>query len=273
MPRSERAPAPQPEWSELLETALTVPGSVGNTYIQGHDYSFLNNLRLFSQGVAEPTTSYRGWQALGRQVMKGSKGYKIIRPITIKSKTEVDEHGEPKKYMKFKEVAGTFTYSQTEGEPLDEALTEQPEWSRDRALGALGIRLVQFTDTTLNSQGYSVGRDIAISPVAAYPLKTTWHELAHVEAGHTSVEGLSDYHAGNRGLFEFQAEATAYLGMHELGLDHMMNPAESRNYIQTWLHGETPPDASIRKVFKLTNTILTAGRVAVEESGAEGEVA
>lgn len=266
MARFDRAPAPQPEWGELLETALTVPGSVGSTYIQGHDYSYLNNLRLFSQGVTEPTTSYKGWQKLGRQVLKGSKGFKIIRPIIMKSKTEVDEHGEPKKFMKFKEVAGAFTYSQTDGEPLDESLTEQPEWSRDHALGALGIRLAQFTDTTLNTQGYSVGRQIAVSPVAVYPMKTTWHEIAHVEAGHTTGEGLTNYHAGNQGLFEFEAEATAHLGMHELGLDHMMNPAESRNYIQTWLQGETPPDASIRRVFKLTDTILRAGRPVVEEA-------
>lgn len=253
-----------PAWEELLDEALHTPGRIGNTYIQGHDYSYLNNLRLFSQGVMEPTTSYKGWQTLGRQVKKGSKGYKIIRPITVTSKTQLDEDGNPLKYTKFKEVAGAFTYSQTEGEPLPDEMTEQPEWTTERALGALGIALVKFADTSLNTQGYSVGREIAISPVAAYPLKTTWHELAHVEAGHTSAEGMADYHNGNRGLNEFEAEATAYLGIHELGLDNQMDPAESRAYIASWLKGDTPPDASIRKVFKLTDTILKAGRKPVE---------
>jgi antirestriction protein ArdC len=259
--RYNNAPAPETklDWPELINEALTAPGRRGNTYIQGHDYSYLNNLRLYAQGVNEPTTSYKGWQALGRQVRKSEKGYKIIRPITMKSKTEVDEHGQPKTYMKFKDVNGAFTYSQTDGEPLSEELTTPPEWTTERALGVLGIALVKFQDTSLNTQGYSVGRQIAISPVAAYPLKTTIHEIAHVEAGHTTA-GLEDYVAGHRGLPEFEAEGTAYLAMHELGLAEQMNAAESRNYIKSWLQGETPPDASIRKVFKLTDIILKAGR-------------
>ena len=264
--RFNRAPAEEEliDWPALLNEALTAEGKLGTTYIQGHDYSYLNNLRLFSQGVAEPTTSFQGWKALGRHVKKGSKGYRIIRPITVKSKTEVDERGEPKKFMKFKEVAGAFAYSQTEGEPLPDHLTEQPEWTTERALGRLGIQLVQFTDTTLNTQGFSFDRSIAISPIAKYPLKTTWHEISHIEAGHTAPENIGDYQT-HRGIFEFEAEATAYLGMHELELDHLMDPAESRAYIQGHLQGETPPDSSIRKVLKLTDTILKAGREPLEE--------
>ena len=265
-PRAEEPPI---EWRELLDEALNVPGQLGDTYIQGHDYSYLNNLRLFSQGVAEPTTSFNGWKSLGRHVKKGSKGYKIIRPITVKSKTEVDEHGEPKKYLKFKDVAGAFTYSQTEGEPLDESLLEQPEWTAERALGVLGITLVKFDELSLNIQGFSYERNVAISPVAKYPLKTMWHELAHCEAGHTTATTQEEKEQQHRGFNEFEAETTAYLGMHALNLAHLMNPSESRAYIDSHLDGETPPDKSIRKVFRLTDTILKAGRLPVQ-GAAEG---
>lgn len=256
---------PEVQWGSLMDEALNAPGHLGDTYCQGYEYSFGNQLYLRSQGAREPVASYDGWKKLGRQVLKGSRGLYIIRPITVKSKYEVDEHGQPKTYTKFKPVRGAFTYSQTEGEPLPERPPR--EWSRDQAISTLGIKVVQYTDISLNKQGYSYDRNIAINPMAAYPLKTTWHELGHVEAGHTTTDQLEEYEQ-HRGLWEFEAEGTAYLGMHELGLDNEMNPAESRAYIQDWLSGETPPETSIRKVFKLTDTILKAGYVPDEATEA-----
>jgi hypothetical protein len=39
---------------------------------------------------------------------------------------------------------------------------------------------------TGNCQGYAKGRQIAINPLVQMPAKTTFHELAHIELGHTS---------------------------------------------------------------------------------------
>lgn len=250
-------------WADLIDEALTAPGRRGETYIRGHDYSYLNNLRLFLQGVREPTTSFNGWKKLGRHVTKGSKGYSILRPIMVKTR-DLDELGQPKMITKFKLVNGAFKYSQTEGEPLPDELTEPPEWSVQRAMGTLGISMVKFADLSLNKQGYSYARNVAINPTAVYPLKTTWHEMGHIEAGHTAPDVIDQYEL-HRGLCEFEAEGTAYLGMHELGLDEQMNAAESRSYIQNWLGRDTPPDSSIRKVFKLTDVILKAGSQQPEE--------
>lgn len=263
----EESPEPRIDWVETLNEALTAPGRRGETYIRDHDYSYLNNLRLFMQGVREPTTSYKGWLKLGRQVMKGSKGYAILRPINVVLKDKLDEQGNPKSITKFKLVNGAFKYSQTEGEPLSEELTTPPEWSVERAMGVLGISLVKFTDLSLNKQGYSYGRNIAINPTAVYPLKTTWHELAHVEAGHTTPESLAQYEQ-HRGLWEFEAEGTAYLGMKELGLEDQMNAPESRDYMQSWLQGDVPPESSFRKIFKITDLILKAGEL--KETAVEG---
>lgn len=256
--KSTASEIPEIKWEELMLEALTAPGRHGETYIRGHEYSYLNNLRLYIQGVREPTTSFQGWKRLNRHVTKGSKGYTILRPITVKSRYDVDETGQPKTFTKFKLVNGAFKYSQTEGEAIPDELVEPPEWCTERALGVLGITRVVFEEHSLNKQGYSFGRSVAISPIAVYPLKTTFHEMAHIEAGHTAQPELYQQH---RGLWEFEAEGTAYLGIHELGLDDQMNPAESRAYIQNWLGKDTPPDSSIRKVFKLTDLILRAGYV------------
>jgi hypothetical protein len=36
--------------------------------------------------VREPVATYKRWQAIGRQVLKGSKAAEIVRPITITRK-------------------------------------------------------------------------------------------------------------------------------------------------------------------------------------------
>lgn len=254
-----KAPAEVPEpprMAELMTEALTAPGRLTDTYSRFYEYSYGNMLWLRQQGAREPIASYKGWQKLGRHVIKGGRAYYVLRPITVKLRDELDDQGQPKTITKFKPVKGAFPYSMTEGEPLPEV--EPREWSRERALGTLGINLVAFDDIDGNKAGFSYDRNVAINPVAKYPLKTLWHEVAHVEAGHTQP-GTIDQYAEHRGLFEFEAESTAYLGLHEIGEDAHMDASESRAYIQNWLGGETPPESSIRKVFKLVDLIRRAG--------------
>lgn len=62
---------------------------------------------------------------------------------------------------------------------------------------------------------------------------------------------------------EFQAEAAAYLSMHELGRLDDGTASESRGYIQHWLHDERPSDRESPLVFAATDQILKAGQLAV----------
>jgi hypothetical protein len=68
------------------------------------------------QGVREPVATYKRWQAIGRQVIKGSTAYEIVRPITIFKKNEEGEIESV--FTRFKTVRCLFTYSQTEGEDI-----------------------------------------------------------------------------------------------------------------------------------------------------------
>jgi len=243
------------EWAELIEHALTAPGSLGRTYSRFHDYSFGNMVLLLMQGVNEPVAGLRRWNDMGRRVIKGSRAKTIMVPL--KGKVE-DERGDQHMVLRgFKFAKCLFGLSQTEGEPVPEV--EPAEWSRARALGALAIREVGFESTDGNTQGYSQERNIAINPVAAYPMKTTLHEISHVLAGHTAA---GSGYAEHRGVAEFVAEGSAYLCMNELGLQDEMDAAESRAYIQHWLRDERPEDKHIRQVFSVTDQILKAGRTA-----------
>ena len=70
-------------WSQLLETALTIEGSIGNVYSRFHDYSITNMMLFLMQGLREPVASYSRWKALGRQVVKGAHAKEVIVPVMV----------------------------------------------------------------------------------------------------------------------------------------------------------------------------------------------
>lgn len=251
-------------WMQLIQVALDTPGSVGDVYNRFYDYSFMNQMLLRMQGVNEPVATYKRWQRLGRQVLKGSKAYAIVRPITIQRRNEEDEV--EARLTRFKPVKCLFGVSQTDGADLPPV--QLRGWDLDQARQQLGVREVPFDHLDGNTQGYSVGREYAINPVAVDPAHTTFHELGHIVLGHTalSTEADADY-AAHRGVKEFQAEATAYLTLNELERLTPDSASRSRGYIQSWLHGEHPSDQAIRQVFVATDTILKAGRAALEVDG------
>ena len=258
---SEQGPQPREiDWAKIIETALTAPGNVGNVYNRFYSYSFLNQMYLRMQGVAEPVATYKRWQAIGRQVMKGARAKEIIKPIIV---NQPNEEGEPEPVVVgFKPVRCIFAYSDTVGPDFPPVAL--PEWDVDAALAKLNITKVPFRKNDANIQGYARGRDIAVNPFAVHPGKTLMHELGHVVLGHTLPETIAEYET-HRGIMEFQAEATAHLTMNELGQLTDEMATHSRGYIQDWLEGERPPDKAIRQVFAATDQILKAGRIAVSE--------
>lgn len=244
-----------PHWAELLETALTLPGHSSGTYSRFRTLSLGNQALLMIQKVFEPVNTFKGWKALGRHVTKGSKAKVIYVPMFRKEKNDKGEVEE--KLSGFKLVPCMFGVSETEGEDLPP--WEPPTWSKELALETLDITEVKYEMIDANVQGYSYQRNVAINPLARYPFKTLIHEIAHVTHGHTTGE-VSDEYKLHRGLGEFEAESAAYLVMNELDVLDKFDAAESRHYIQTWLQGETPPDASIKRVFTVADKIIKAGR-------------
>lgn len=246
------------DWAKIIETALTAPGHVGNVYNRFYSYSFLNQMYLRMQGVAEPVATMRRWNALGRTVLAGSKAKEVIVPIFARKPKEGED--EEAAIIGFKAVRRIFTLSQTKGEELP--TVQLPEWDVDAALAKLNITKVPFRKNDANIQGYARGREIALNPFAAHPAKTLMHEIGHVVLGHTLPETITEYET-HRGIMEFQAEATAHLTMNELGQLTDEMATHSRGYIQDWLEGERPPDKAIREVFSATDAILKAGRLAI----------
>lgn len=259
--RREPQPSPDvPQPSELLSSLIDIPGSTGETYSRLHRYSPRNLGFLALQGCPpQPVGTYGKWQELGRQVQRGEKAYAILRPIQVKvGGNEGDKEGEePKLIQRFKVVRALFALSQTKGEELPPY--ERPDWSVTRALGTLAIERVPFESYDGNIGGYAVGRTIAINPLAPYPLRTTLHEMSHVEHGHTTDEHLEQYQS-HRGTYEYEAEASAFVALKELDELDNVTASVSRAYVQGWLRGEQPSETSVRNVLNVSTRILDAGR-------------
>src|SRR5262245_61056941 len=127
-------------WRQLLETALTAEGQMGAQYSQFYEYSYLNQVYLRMQGIHEPVATYKRWQAIGRQVLKGAKAREIIRPLLVDIETAEGEPGQ--RVIGFKAVRCIFPLSETTGP--DVPSRELPGWELILALGKLGIREVEF---------------------------------------------------------------------------------------------------------------------------------
>ena len=248
-------------WSSLLSEAVTKPGIISTAYSTFHNYSIGNQLLAWSQlhgrGLdLSPIATYKTWQSLGRQVKKGEKALALVMPVTINKKDEAGEKtGDC--FQAFVVKNNWFALSQTEGEDFQNEKASR-EWDKAKALESLGIAEVSFEDANGNCQGYAKGKSIAINPVAAFPHKTRFHELAHVVLGHTAENTMQDDERTPKDIREVEAESVAYIlcSLLELpGLD------ESRGYIQSWLSGSEVSDKSAQKIFSAADKILKAGRI------------
>jgi len=82
------------------------------------------------------------------------------------------------------------------------------------------IDRVSFNHTDGNAQGYALGRNFAVSPLAYLPHRTAFHEIAHIVLGHTAESaGMNDGgETTPRDVREVEAEAVSLICYQSLGL-------------------------------------------------------
>jgi hypothetical protein len=210
-----------------------------------------------------PIASFNRWKELGRHVKRGEKAIELCMPVTVKRTVkETGPDGNetetqiPVKRFVYKR--NWFMLAQTDG--AEYQMPPIPAWDRARALQSLNVEEIPFEMINGNCQGYAKGRQVAINPVAQMPAKTTFHELAHIELGHTS-EAVHDSDTTPRSLREVEAESVALLCLESLGMD---GAEFCRGYIQNLLSGSTIPERSAQKIFAAADRILKAG---IEQKG------
>src|ERR1051326_4363581 len=251
------------QFRQLLEEAVSKPGTLMKAYSLFWNYSIGNQILALIQanqrGIAlGPIASFNRWKELGRYVKRGEKAIELCMPVTCKrivnEKREDDSDSETEiTFKRFVFKRNWFMLSQTDGGPYVPPTV--PEWDRARALQTLNVEEIPFEMMNGNCQGYAKGRQIAINPVAQHPAKTSFHELAHIELGHTS-EAVHDSESLPRSLKEVEAESVALLCLESLGME---GAEYCRGYIQNWLSGATIPERSAQRIFTAADKILKAG--------------
>jgi len=274
-------------WMALLDEALNAPGTLSQAYGLFHRFSMCNQMLAWSQLPSElrgPLKTFKGWQELGRNVRKGEKAIALYMPFSIKPKAEqgVDEKEKENDTVGKKKAKASksrtsfmlrnnwFSLAQTDGEQ-EPTFDPPPEWSVERALDVLGVTRVNFELANGNVQGYAVfkGRKVAISPLCEHPLRTLFHELAHLDL-HALGDPLAPH--GQRppdDVREVEAETVAYLVADALGVEMDSDAIEkSRGYIQNCMQ-DTAARAEFAKtrasrVFGCAQRIIAAGKPAKE---------
>lgn len=256
------------EWAQLLADAVSKPGRIHAAYSAFWNYSAGNQLLALSEctmrGIQPgPINTFLGWKQLSRYVRKGEKAITLCMPVSVKRKSAQDDDADDENPPAHQETFTRFIFrprwfvlSQTEG--ADYKPDPVPGWDEATALATLDIAHVAFDLFAGNVQGYAVRRNVSVSPIAFAPLRTLFHEVAHVLLGHTAEAGtLADDDRTPRNLMEVEAESVALICCESLG---MGGAEHSRGYIQQWLRGNSIPERSAQRIFRAADEILKAGQ-------------
>lgn len=249
-------------YNDLLLNALDInnEAKISKAYSVFHNYSVTNQILAVHQlDVISPIAPFSKWKSLGRQVIKGSKAIALYMPITLKEKDKNGvETGEEKTVFMLRK--NWFDYNSTTGDDTDimQGFESVKDWDLSKALEQLNISQVEYKSVNGNSQGYATQRNFAINPLAHQPLKTTFHELAHIELGHTDINDEFS-NSLDKAIKEVEAEGVAFICCASLNLVTSEVLAESRGYIQSWLALNELDKRNAKRIFSIANKILKAG--------------
>ena len=251
--------------SEGLTAYLTAMGRF-------HNYSFGNILEIARQRPdATRVAGLYAWNQLGRKVIKGQKGIRILAPMigTRKKKdSEANKSKDPAAVnapvlVGFRAVY-VFDVSQTEGAELP-GFTERTKGEvgefRERVIDftiAQGIQL-EFKESIAPALGMSYGGRIVILPgqEPAEEFSTLVHELAH-EMLHKAERRT----ATTKTVRETEAEAIAFVVSQTIGLDA---GRASADYIHLY-HGNAALLTESLEVIQRTAALILSALESKEEA-------
>lgn len=254
------------------------------TMAKFHDYSFNNTLLIAMQRPdATLLAGYQTWQKkFHRHVKRGEKGIKIIAPVPVKEKRQVEKideetqeivigiDGQPEtetveRILPRFRVTTVFDVSQTEGEPLP--TLEVNELAGDVLIyenfmkGLEEISPVPFLFQEIDSgaKGYYSNAEklvaIQTGMSQAQTMKTAVHEMAHAILHDRDVMEENGS-TKDRMTKEVEAESVAYVVCNHFGLD---TSDYSFNYVAGWSSGKEMSELrSSMDTIRLTSSQLIA---------------
>ncbi|RPI19470.1 MAG: antirestriction protein [Ignavibacteriae bacterium] len=248
---------------EVLDTLLsefkngTIPEAVAYAMfpipnIPSASWSMLNRLMMFFHGT-EDARGYRQWQAVGRQVKKGSHSFDILVPVFIKQKSETadNEITDEKTILKGFCCGCVFKVEDTEGKPLDYQKLVVPQFPLIEKAKALGVE-IHATGGNDAYNGYYDPR-MKIIALATPEEKTFFHELCH--AVDHKLKGTLK--RGQDPVQEITAELAAQALCRIVGKDGSRHFGNTYRYIESYAKDlSITPQAAVIQVLSEVDAIL-----------------
>jgi hypothetical protein len=295
--RQERIDAAHARLAKAVDELMTADGwkNMINARAWLRRYSFHNLLMITGQCPhARDVRPLSEWNDLGRHVRKGEKAIRIWAPRfrRIRDEKATDESGttnanaansgdnggddgvaEMRRQLAGFLLVNVFDVSQTEGDPLPEAVRPRAELLRGDAPGWLWDQIA----TQIHGRGYRIERGdcggangstiwadrlvrVRDDVEPAQAVKTLTHELAHILCDHETRTDTS------RPLREVEAESAACIVVAVAGLDSL---AYSVPYVASWAGDRDAVCASAQRVLAVADTIL-AGLQVLDAQAATG---
>ena len=255
--------------SERLKAYLAMLGRF-------HRYSVGNILLIhFERPDATRVAGYRAWKRLGRQVRRGEKGIRIVAPVVVRQRKDVEgDEGEgenaDEEIVAFK-AAHVFDVAQTDGKSL-------PEFAKARGdpgqyaeklkslVASKGIKLA-YSNLIGPAQGLSADGTIVLRTdmAPAEEFAVLLHELAH-ETLHQKEDAPQD-----KTVWETEAEAVAFAVCQAVGLDALDSACD---YVQLYQGDRDTLLASLERIRQTAAEIIegiTEQDAARSEAGRIGQ--
>lgn len=262
-------------WKAWLQFAACMP-----------TYSVNNQLLILAQRpTASAVASYTSWKSLGRQVVRGEKGIRILAP-TKRAVTDVDDedrlaspaggslrsghNAPPHRVVTGYRTVSVFDVSQTTGAPLPEpqrpsllsgeappglweglaTQVQQAGFHLERVPSAAAIGGANGV-TDFGSRTVQVRADVSPAQAA----KTLAHELGHVLL-HDPARGASPT-GPCRDDKEVEAESVAFIVLAHAGVD---TSDYSFGYVAGWATGAQPDviRARAQRILHASRSIMAA---------------
>ena len=264
---------------QVIESVInTDAGELAGSFHVMRNYSIYNTIYAMMQMQARkqkitPIRTFNQWRDLGYSVNKGAKAIRILFPVYVNIPLK-DENGNPKKdekgkIMTFKKLVN-FTEKRIHFSMVETNCPTMPKtqsidnYNIDLALKNLKIKTTEFESIDGNVGGYASkdkdgNRVIAINNMWNDNdcLHTMFHEMAHIVLKHAD----NDY-AKNCGLYEYEADMTAFIVCKFLGIANERMQKRCKAYIQSWLkddYADATSDKEVHKIMSAVDKILKAG--------------
>ena len=222
-----------------------------------HRYSLHNVLLISTQ---KPNASYvagfRTWNELGRFVKKGEKGIMILAPIARRKAENPDDDEKNSSRISGFRPAYVFDVSQTDGQDLPHIGVVHGDPSEYSAglwkFAAAQNIAIEYSEDISPARGSSYGGRIALLPgqSSAEEFSTLVHELAH-----ELLHGGDRRKQTSRKVRETEAEATAFVVCHAIGLE---TGSSACDYIQLWDGDQETLTNSLTYIQKAASQMLAS---------------